>query len=225
MKKDWGIYVHIPFCRRKCAYCDFVSFADNDAAITEYIKALTTEINYRMPETIEKYGKPATLYIGGGTPSLLRAKDIEKIFSVMDRWTNIGDFAEITIEANPESVTKDKLAVYKELGANRISFGAQSFNDNILERIGRLHTASEAINAVTLAKEIGFDNVSLDLMYALPGETLEDLRSDIDTAAKLEPEHISAYTSITVVATRMSCSPRAKAAMAASFWAGFIFPW
>ena len=193
MKKDWGIYVHIPFCRRKCAYCDFVSFADNDAAITEYIKALTTEINYRMPETIEKYGKPATLYIGGGTPSLLRAKDIEKIFSVMDRWTNIGDFAEITIEANPESVTKDKLAVYKELGANRISFGAQSFNDNILERIGRLHTASEAINAVTLAKEIGFDNVSLDLMYALPGETLEDLRSDIDTAAKLEPEHISAY--------------------------------
>ncbi|MBR3622383.1 MAG: radical SAM family heme chaperone HemW [Selenomonadaceae bacterium] len=193
MKTNWGVYVHIPFCKRKCDYCDFVSFVNNGDTVTEYIKALALEINYRMPKTIEKYGKPATLYIGGGTPSLLAIKEIDKIFSVMGKYTNIADFEEITIEANPESVTREKLTFYKNLGVNRVSFGAQSFNDNILKRIGRLHTAKEAVNAVTLAKEVGFDNVSLDLMYALPGEALTDLQSNIETAAKLEPEHISAY--------------------------------
>ena len=193
MKRDWGIYVHIPFCRKKCLYCDFASFAGAEEEIPSYMDALCRELKMVLPKATNLYGAPQTLYIGGGTPSLLPIREIEKVFLATYEFAPRENFSEITVEGNPESLTSEKLAAYREFGANRLSVGVQSFNDRLLQIIGRVHSGKDAVLAVENAKQAGFFNISVDIIYALPEETLKDLKRDLATAAGLNIPHISVY--------------------------------
>lgn len=181
-----GLYIHIPFCIGKCYYCDFYSITDKKY-IALYINALCKDI--------EKYQNKAftSIYIGGGSPSLLDTETITKLFNGLNK-LNLLNIEEVTIEANPSQITAEKLACYLKLGINRISVGVQSFNTKILKNIGRIHTGEAAINAVKLAKSAGFENISVDLIYGLPGESILDVTDDIKQAADLNIEHISAYS-------------------------------
>ena len=183
-----AIYVHIPFCLRKCFYCDFPSYANR--AVTEidaYVESLVYEINSAKINVKEG----VTLYFGGGTPSLLSAIQLSKIMGALrDKgWL----FSEISLEANPGTVTEEKLLAFKALGINRLSFGVQTFKNSLLKTIGRIHNRSEAIQAILLAKKVGFENINIDLMNALPTQTVFDVYEDLKTALSLEPTHISAY--------------------------------
>lgn len=183
-----AIYVHIPFCLRKCFYCDFPSYANKDMMeIDAYIESLVYEINSAKIDVKEG----ATLYFGGGTPSLLSATQLSKIMGAFKdkRWL----FSEISLEANPGTVTEDKFLAFKALGINRLSFGVQTFKNSLLKTIGRIHNRSEAIQAILLAKKVGFKNINIDLMNALPAQTVFDVYEDLKIALSLEPTHISAY--------------------------------
>ncbi len=189
LRKPLGLYIHIPFCAKKCAYCDFYSAFPEGTVTARYLSALKEEII--------KWGGLAdrpidTIYIGGGTPSLLGEKIGDILKSVYDNFNVLKD-AEITVEANPCSITREFLKTAKKMGVNRLSIGVQSGNDNELKVLGRTHTASVAEKAVKLAREEGFDNISLDLMLCLPGSTVKTLKSNIDFITDLDPEHISAY--------------------------------
>lgn len=179
--KIHSVYVHIPFCRKKCGYCDFLSFEGGDAPA--YFGALRRQI--------EGFPRRAadTVYIGGGTPSVVPAEYIAESLAMIPA---VAD-AEITVEANPESAAPDKLAAYRAAGANRLSVGAQSFDDRLLARLGRVHSAGMIGETLRAARRAGFDNVSLDLMYALPDQTEEDWRNTLAAAVSLGPEHISCY--------------------------------
>lgn len=186
-----AVYIHIPFCKSRCKYCDFYSTTLLGRR-AEYIEALLAEIAMRTDEIGENI---PTIYFGGGTPSLLEVADIQRILSTLLPSTQ-SDTAmdrEITLEANPGDLTIDKLQALRRLGINRLSIGIQSLDDNLLHMIGRRHTAAEAITAVNWAREAGFDNISVDLMYGLPGQTIEQWIHDIDTVLTLRPEHISCY--------------------------------
>lgn len=183
--KKIGLYIHIPFCEKKCHYCDFYSIT-NKKYIDAYINALTKEIEKTDKEIF-------SVYIGGGSPSILEISEITKIFAALNK-INLSKCEEISIEANPSQITAQKLERWLKLGIRRISIGAQSFSDKLLKNAGRIHTAKMAEESVILAKEAGFKNISLDLMYGLPFETLSDLKADIDKAASLSPTHISAYS-------------------------------
>lgn len=189
LRKPLGLYIHIPFCAKKCAYCDFYSAFPEGTVTARYLSALKEEII--------KWGGLAdrpidTIYIGGGTPSLLGEKIGDILKSVYDNFNVLKD-AEITVEANPCSITPEFLKSARESGVNRLSIGVQSGNDNELKVLGRTHTASVAEKAVKLAREEGFDNISLDLMLCLPDSTVKTLKSNIDFITDLDPEHISAY--------------------------------
>ncbi len=176
-------YIHIPFCIRKCKYCSFVS--GYDISLKEkYLEALHREI-------IEKYKGEVqdTIYIGGGTPSLLEADDIDKILKYFKYDNN----TEITLEANPETVTVDKFKALKKAGINRISLGVQTFNKDLLKLIGRNHTKQDILNAVNAVKNAGFSNISIDLIYGLPSQTLDDVINDTEEALKLNIQHLSTY--------------------------------
>lgn len=176
-------YIHIPFCKRKCKYCDFVSgknIKDKDV----YIEALLNEIKSEY-----KGEELKTLYFGGGTPSLLSAKDIEKIKNCF----SLAQEAEITLEANPETVTSENFKMLKAIGINRISLGVQSFDNNILKIIGREHNEEIILNAINNIKSAGFKNISIDLIYGLPTQTLEMFRIDLKKALNLDIQHISTY--------------------------------
>ena len=176
-----GLYVHVPFCIRKCPYCDF--FSVTDLSMTEvYTNAVVR--NIKAAE-----GSLDTVYFGGGTPSLLTAEQFSRILTAAD----ICKDAEITTEANPNSVTPEYLQELKSVGINRISFGVQSFNDSELRSLGRLHTAEEAILAINAAYDAGFDNISADLMLAVSGQTRQSLENNLRTITKLPLTHISAY--------------------------------
>ena len=175
-----GLYIHIPFCRKKCRYCDFLSFTDAECS-DRYIDALTDEIGGFKADTV---------FIGGGTPSVLQPRQIEKIIDSAD----IDEDAEITIEGNPESLTKDKLKAYKSMGINRLSIGFQSLDDNILMLLGRIHSAKEAVKAYDNARDAGFENINIDLMFAIPGQSVEILDKTVREVLAMEPEHISAYS-------------------------------
>ncbi|NLZ25235.1 MAG: radical SAM family heme chaperone HemW [Clostridiales bacterium] len=181
------LYIHYPFCKERCAYCDFFSSRICDEKTQrDYVKALETEFDsHSLNEKIE------TIYFGGGTPSALYNGAIRDtasfIFKKVDR--NIGEF---TVECNPESINKEKLTEYKNVGANRLSIGVQSLNDSILKIIGRLHDSASAINKIKLALEY-FDNVSVDMMTGLPNQTIKDLEYTIDIISKLNISHISCY--------------------------------
>ena len=196
--KNLGIYVHIPFCAKKCSYCDFISFANKKEYIEEYINALIKEIENNQFNNKFKNGvyRVDTIYIGGGTPSFIDAKYIKKILNVIKNNFTIKNDVEITIEVNPGTVDEKKLKMYKEVGINRISIGLQSTNDKILNQIGRIHCYEQFLENYNLARKNGFKNINVDLMLALPNQKIKDLKESIDTVIKLKPEHISVYSLI-----------------------------
>lgn len=189
-----GIYVHIPFCAKKCYYCDFISYDDECEIIEEYIQSLVKEIKIKSKD----FGKRQiyTIYIGGGTPSFLDSKYIVQIINAIKENYKINIKAEITIEVNPGTVTKIKLQDYKNCGVNRISIGLQSTNNEILKQIGRIHTYENFLETYKLTREVGFNNINVDLMLALPNQTIGQLEESIHEVIKLQPEHISLYSLI-----------------------------
>ena len=181
------IYIHIPFCVKKCKYCAFNSIVSTNTVIENYVNALCKEINSQSSEL-----EVRTIYIGGGTPTLLNIAYIEKIFETIGNKFNLKHCIEVTVEANPGTVNEKYFYELLKLGVNRISLGVQSFDDELLKLIGRIHNRSEAIASVNNAKKF-FNNVSIDLMYGLPTQTLGNLKDSIDIAAALDVEHISIY--------------------------------
>ena len=223
-----GIYIHIPFCKQKCKYCDFISFKCSEKEQELYIESLIKEIkNYDYYKKIkqieniyqqnekkvlklfeiedskwnENYSKVlnrkiTSIYIGGGTPSCIDSKNIKKILDEIRKKFFIDENCEITIEVNPGTITKEKLNDYKDAGINRISIGLQSTNNRLLKLIGRIHTYEDFCEAYKLAKEANFNNINVDLMLALPTQTIQELEESIDKIIKLNPNHISIYSLI-----------------------------
>ncbi len=201
MNKDIGIYIHIPFCTSKCYYCDFTSFVcKNETNIENYINAVCNEI-LQNAEILSEYNI-STIYFGGGTPSYIDSKYIEKILDTLRLFSvNVEDIKsslkEITIEVNPNSITEEKLKSYKKSGINRISIGLQSLNDTVLKTIGRKHTYSDFLEVLELCKKVGIYNISVDLIYPLPGLTLDEFKRNIEKLMSISEEynikHISIY--------------------------------
>ena len=185
------LYIHIPFCDSKCSYCAFNSYVDKFHLKENYIDALINQLDYELKLFNTKKKSIKTLFLGGGTPSTVSPKLYKKLFNNIKPY--LSDDAEITSEANPNSSTKEWLIGMKELGINRLSFGVQSFNDEKLKLLNRAHSSSQAKEVIKLASDIGFENISLDLIYATKGDTKELLLNDIDEAFKLPINHISAY--------------------------------
>ena len=180
-----GIYIHIPFCKSRCKYCDFFSTTHLEKR-SQYVDALLCEWKDRKHELHDPI---RTLYIGGGTPSTL---DIDSLQLIVDS-LQVNTVEEITLEVNPGDVTEEKAAAWRKIGINRLSMGVQSFNDALLQLVGRRHTAQEARKAVAIAQAAGFDNISIDLMYALPSQTMEQWQNDVEEALQLGVQHISSY--------------------------------
>lgn len=189
--KKLGLYIHIPFCARKCNYCDFYSLPYGQNLEKLYVEALCNHINQEKGLYLEY--ELDTIYVGGGTPSILSGESVERISTTIKNSFNISEKVEFTVELNPCSVTKEKLLAYKRLGVNRLSIGMQSAHNSELKCLGRLHTREEMEKAYFLVRECGFDNISLDVMFALPGQTLKKLQETLNYACSLIPEHISAY--------------------------------
>ena len=188
-----GLYVHVPFCLRKCRYCDFLSFECRDErALSQYADALCREISTRYEEW--PYKVVDTIYIGGGTPSILPAEDMKRVVECICSNFALADDPEITIEANPATIDDRKLETYLESGINRISIGVQSFDKSILNLLGRVHDKNDALNAVRMAKKAGFNNVNVDMMFGIPGQTLKMWRDSLRQCIFLRPEHISLYS-------------------------------
>lgn len=199
--KELGIYIHIPFCKRKCAYCDFISFSGHQKLIEPYINSLIREIkNYKTEK--EKY-VIKTIYFGGGTPSFIESKYIVEILDTIKAKFNVLENAEITIEANPGTVDELKLKDYYNAGINRISFGLQSTRSELLKLVGRIHSYSSFLEAYNLARKIGFKNINIDLMIGLPVQFLEDVQKDLEKIIELKPEHISVYSLIVEEGTKI----------------------
>ena len=185
-----GIYLHIPFCKTRCIYCDFYSTTRNDLR-QRYVRALCRELvlrrDYLRGATVE------TVYFGGGTPSQLTEKDFESIFQTLQDVYGLEHAREITLEANPDDLTDDYVQLLRHFPFNRISMGIQTFDEQTLQLLQRRHTATQAIEAVQRCRQAGFNNLSIDLIYGLPGETEEKWKHDLQEAVNLHPEHISAY--------------------------------
>lgn len=196
MLNELGIYIHIPFCKQKCYYCDFVSYSNKCNEVKEYIESLKKEIE----EFDFSNYKVTSIYIGGGTPSYIDSIYIVEILSELKEKLkcNLIEFKdiEITIEVNPGTVDTKKLNDYKKSGINRLSIGLQSTKNDILKKIGRIHTYQEFLEIYKLAREIGFKNINIDLMIGIPGQKIEDLKNTLQDIIKLEPEHISVYSLI-----------------------------
>lgn len=180
-----GIYIHIPFCKSRCKYCDFFSTTHLEKR-SQYVEALLCEWQDRKNELHEPI---RTLYIGGGTPSTL---DIDSLQLIVDS-LQVNTVEEITLEVNPGDVTEEKAQAWRAMGINRLSMGVQSFDDALLQLVGRRHTAQEAREAVAIAQAAGFDNISIDLMYALPSQTMVQWQNDVEEALQLGVQHISSY--------------------------------
>lgn len=193
-KKPLGLYVHIPFCVKKCNYCDFLSAPADDTTKKRYVDALCKEIiGYK--ELTKEY-ELATIYFGGGTPSILDVSLTEQILTTVRNCFDVNQSAEITLEVNPGTASLEKLKRYKELGINRLSIGVQSAKEKELALLGRIHSFEEAEQTVLWAREAGFTNISLDLMSALPNQSLEAYKENVEAILALNPEHISSYSLI-----------------------------
>lgn len=195
-KAELGIYIHIPFCVKKCYYCDFISFTNQNENIETYIKAVLKELD---EYDLNKYNV-TTIYIGGGTPSAISSAYIVNILEkikekIKNNKTKRKDI-ETTIEVNPGTVTKEKLQDYKNAGVNRLSIGLQTTNNKLLKIIGRIHTYEEFLETYKLAEKVGFKNINVDLMIGLPSQTIQDLKDSLNKVIKLEPKHISTYSLI-----------------------------
>lgn len=188
--KEIALYVHVPFCKLKCKYCDFPSFCGKEKLVAEYIKALKKEIKYKCKDYRYK-----TIFIGGGTPTFLNYKELEEILSEINK-LDICDDYEFTVECNPGSVDEEKLKLLKKYKVNRLSFGLQSTFDKYLKTLGRIHTYDEFKENYYLARKVGFTNINIDLMFGIPNENLDEWKETLNEIIKLEPEHISAYSLI-----------------------------
>jgi oxygen-independent coproporphyrinogen-3 oxidase len=188
-----GLYIHIPFCEKRCGYCDFYTLAQRESAIPAYLSALNREIRLYSQDPTTKEQSFETLYVGGGTPSLLQAEQIASILDCVLAEFSFVPNPEITIEANPGTVDLEKLKRYRDAGVNRLSLGIQSFQPEELRFLDRIHTVEEAVSSFDNAKKIGFENLSIDLIFALPEQALETWEKNLELAVDLEPNHISAY--------------------------------
>lgn len=187
-----GIYIHVPFCIKKCNYCDFYSCAQKSANnVSEYIDALCKHIKAEAPAYRKR--KIDTVFIGGGTPSLVLPKDFEKLAETIGKSFSLTQDAEFSIEANPGTLSDEKLRTYKSCGVNRLSIGLQSANDEELKTLGRIHTFDDFKENFLLARRCGFDNINVDIMYGLPDENLKKISKTLDKVSEFSPEHISAY--------------------------------
>lgn len=187
-----ALYIHIPWCVRKCPYCDFNSHAaSGDIPQDSYITALIADLGHDLPYLMER--RVGSVFIGGGTPSLLSAASVDRLLSQVRCDVPLTPDCEITLEANPGTIEAGRFSELRRVGVNRLSIGVQSFNDVLLKRIGRFHGAKQAIAAVHSAAAAGFENVNLDLMYGLPGQTMREALCDVETAIALRPSHISHY--------------------------------
>ncbi len=184
-----GLYIHIPFCKSKCFYCDFNSYSGKDYLQERYVDSLIAELKFREP-IIEKSGI-STIYIGGGTPTYLNNIAFKKLFSYLKRYYRSG--VEYSCEANPGTLNKEKLSILKENGVNRLSIGLQSWNDDILKRLGRIHNVYDFIENYDSARKIGFDNINVDIMFSIQGQTMSDFENTLDNVCNMNPEHISCY--------------------------------
>lgn len=194
-RKPLELYIHIPFCKKKCNYCDFLSAPASKPRRQEYLEALKTEIMIWSGAAYDDY-EVKTVFIGGGTPSILEGEQIQSLLAMVRIYFNVSSSAEITIECNPGTLTRDKLRAYREAGVNRLSLGLQSANDSELKELGRIHTWADFRETYRMARECGFDNINVDLMSALPGQTSKSWADTLRKVAELNPEHISAYSLI-----------------------------
>ncbi len=193
-KKMGGIYIHFPFCKVKCGYCDFFSVTDKENYIPIFIHSLVKEIEiYFEQHNVDEIGFNS-MFLGGGTPSLIPSSDIEKIFKSLSKRINLSQLEEITIEANPGESPRERLKEYKELGINRISFGFQSLDDKLLKFLDRLHTPKDCFKAYNDARSAGFNNINTDMIFNIPNQSLDILDSNLNEVIKLDPEHISCYS-------------------------------
>jgi oxygen-independent coproporphyrinogen-3 oxidase len=201
--KDIGIYVHIPFCKQKCYYCDFISYANKKNLIDRYVNVLIKEIidvaeGNRMDyeNNLDSLFNVNTIYIGGGTPSFIDSKYIVKILNTIKQYFKLSNNIEITLEVNPGTLDEKKLKNYFEAGVNRLSIGLQTTNDELLKEIGRIHTYNDFINTYSLARKVGFKNINADLIIGLPKQTIEDVEKSVNSLIKLGLEHLSVYSLI-----------------------------
>ena len=184
-----SLYIHIPFCTTKCYYCAFNTYSFHKEQAKAYLDALRTEMKLYAPQTAPL----KTIFIGGGTPSILSAKALEQLLSDLQRHFQICLDTEITVECNPGTVDSEKLSVMKNAGVNRLSFGLQAMQDEILRQLGRIHTVAEFLHSYQLARENGFEDINIDLIFALPKQTMKAWQDTLNAVISLEPEHISAY--------------------------------
>ena len=199
--KEFGIYIHIPFCKKKCYYCDFISYQNKTELVEKYIESICSEIeDWKKGINIKQYNV-TTIYIGGGTPSYIEPKHISKILKHLNSFIN--NNVEVTIEVNPGTVINSKLEKYKESGINRISIGLQETHDELLKTIGRIHNYEEFLNTYNWARGVGFKNINIDLMIGLPNQTIQDIKENLEKVLKLKPEHISVYSLILEEGTRL----------------------
>ena len=184
-----GIYIHIPYCKSKCTYCDFYSTPQVET-MEQYVHSLLCEAKLRQEEIPHQFN---TLYLGGGTPSVMPLELMSQLINGLKSTFNLSHVEEFTIEVNPDDVTQEYIAALMQLGVNRVSMGVQSFNDGELRAINRRHTAQQAIDAVSAINDVGISNISIDLIYGLPGQSLESWRHNVEQAIDLDVQHISAY--------------------------------
>ena len=191
-----SLYIHIPFCVSKCHYCDFLSGPDTKENIERYVEILCKEIKIKALKMKEEEKTVDTVFFGGGTPSILSSQQLEKIFITLSQEFTILSEAEISLELNPGTVTLEKLRDYQKLGINRLSIGLQSADNEELKKLGRIHTWEEFLETWKNIQELGFSNINIDLMSALPGQTIESYKNTLEKVLSLKPQHISAYSLI-----------------------------
>ncbi len=187
-----GIYAHIPFCKAKCIYCDFYSVSGQDERIDNLVKALISEIEQYSVDT-SKWTFD-TIFIGGGTPSLLNANQMERIITALNNKYELSNILEFTVEVNPGEASKEKLKDFYSLGINRLSMGVQSFKPELLQFLSRIHSAEDVFRTFQSARDASFENINCDLIYNIPGQSLKDWQNDLDKLTEMNPEHISAYS-------------------------------
>jgi len=188
-----SLYIHLPWCIKKCPYCDFNSHATNSNAFPEedYVDALISDLESELPRI---WGRPiVSIFIGGGTPSLFSAEAINRLMAALRERLTFYHNTEITMEANPGTAEADRFKAYRESGINRLSIGVQSFDDEKLKRLGRIHNSEEALSAIAMAKDAGFNEINLDLMFGLPDQTVDQAMSDLEVAMEQQPTHLSWY--------------------------------
>lgn len=190
--EGFGLYIHIPFCESKCYYCDFNSYSNKMDFTEKYIEYLLKEIDM-YSHKLKEY-KLETIFIGGGTPSAIHHKYIYRVLDYVYKKFNVDNLLEVSIEGNPNSLDYEKLKNYKSIGINRLSMGLQTLEDNLLKKIGRVHSTDDFYNSYNIARKVGFNNINIDVMFNLPGQSVENVINTLENLMKLDPEHISYYS-------------------------------